>query len=194
MPYVARARARGRAGFTLVEVMVAALLGSLLLYTTVNLLLPAMRLSARGSTLVDIDQRAGLLEQRLERALKATSRRGVGVFASGPNRYLSTHPIEGAIAHSKPRLSSSLTVFSWVGEQLTETELPLAHPTLGKPTVLPLEMLLAALPSGRVLHAVEGVTEFQATLEAGPQVSLRFTLEKETEKLAVSRTISLVNN
>lgn len=182
-----------RRGLTLVEVMVAGVLGLLLLFVIVSLLLPALRLSARGTTLVDIDQRAALLEQRLERALKSTGYRGVHISESGASRHLSVHPILGAVANSKPNLSPTLTVFSWDQDRLRESEvaLPEAPQTL---TALPDGQLLAALADSPTRSLIEGVSEFEVTLQKGPVVELRFRVEKGTESLEVIRLVSLVNS
>lgn len=188
-----RSAGKRESGVTLLEVMVASVLGALLLYALICLLLPAMRMSARGVALVDIDQRAALLEQRLERALKATSYRGVRSFAQGESRYLSTHPIEGAAANSKPKMASFLTVFTWSQGCLTESEVPLTEPPLCA-TVLPDGELLAALPSRRDYRVIEGVRHFEASLELGPVVRLAFRLGKDDQTLEVRRTIFLVNN
>lgn len=182
-----------RRGFTLIEVMVAGVLGLLLLFVTVQLLLPAMRLSARGTTLVELDQRASLLEQRLERALKSTGYRGVHIAEAGPDRYLSVHPILGAVADSKPQLASTLTVFSWKQNQLRESEisLPVVPQTL---TGLPAAELIAALADSPTRNLVDGVTAFEVSLQKGPVVELRFRVEKGTEGLDVVRAVSLVNS
>lgn len=183
--------ARRSRGFTLVEIMVAGLLSMLLLFVLLDLLLPAMRLSARGSTLVDIDQRVGLLEVRLERAVKSTGLRGVRVYDNG--RYLSVHPVLGAVADSKPKLSSKLTAFVWADDRLREYELSLPQTPLML-TGLPIESVPAALASGKVLRTMNGVTLFEAKLMKEPVVKVRFRVAKDKESLEVSRTIWMTNN
>ena len=185
--------AKAHRGFTLMEVLVAAGLGSMLLYALVSLLIPAMKLSERGTRLVALDQRAILLEQRVERALKATCRRGAHFFSDANGSHLSTHPIQGALAHSQPRLGPDLVVFSLANEQLRERRVPLTS-TPQSATILPDAVLLEALPEATVTYQVDGVKVFEAEVGVGPQVDLHYTLEKGDQSLEVRQTVFLTNS
>ena len=119
---------RGCRGFTLVEVLVAAALGSMVLYVIVALLIPALRVSGQGTTKVDLDQRAALIDERLTRALKSTTRAGVGRLPEGESPdplYLSVHPLLGTLTGSRQDWSRQLTVFVWKEHRLREVELEL---------------------------------------------------------------------
>jgi hypothetical protein len=180
----------------LVEVMVAASLGAMVLYVILNLLIPAMRVSTDGTTKVDLDQRATLLEERITRALKSTTHSGVGWVSDGNDRYLTTHPLIGTMTGSRQNWSAVLTVFKWSGSRLEEVEVnPPTNPApVGAfapglaPDVLPL------LEDARPKFVLEGIPEFGVTLQAGPQVDFDFTLEKGTQKLKVIRSVFLVNS
>lgn len=188
-----RCAAKRPRGMSLVEVLLAAGLGLVVLLVILNLLIPAFRLSARGTAMIELDQRAALTDQRLERALRASTRLGVRAFSSGEGRFLSTHAIEGALTGSKPKLSPQLRVFVWQGKRLTEHLVDLPN-TPARPTVLPDAELLTGLPGSRVSFTVEGVTLFETVVREGPQVDLRFVVEKGKEQLEIRRSIFLINS
>ncbi len=180
-------------GFTLVEVLVAAFLGGLVLYVIITLLIPALRLSALGTTRVDLDGRASMFEQRLIRALRATPRTGI-MEDGGPERQvLSTHPVLGTVADSKQKWAPYLTVFERRDDRLVEFRVPL-NPIPDKATVLALEPLLAALTTAELRFQIEDVTDFTVKIDKGPRVDFSFTLEKDKDKLVVERSVFLVNS
>ncbi len=184
---------RGRGAFTLVEVLVAAFLASIILYVVIALLIPAMRISSLGSIRVDLDQRAMLLERHLIRALKSTTRSGV-MFLDLENRaLLSTHPLEGALSGSRAEWSSSLALFYREDDKISEILLSLPKTPL-KAVTLPWEAMVESLPASPRRMSVSGVTQFEVQIDSGPQVDFQFSIEKDGEKVSVSRTVFLVNS
>lgn len=183
-----------RRGMTLMEVMVAAFLGSMILYVVLNLLFPAMRVSAVGTARVDLDQRASLTEERLIRALKTTSRAGVGIEPQGDDtQYLTVHPIVGSMPDSKQNWSADLTAFVWQNNSLTELRATLPTPPV-RATTLPLDDLQEVLAGAAPRFRIDGITEFQVTLDSGPRVDFRFVLRKGTQTLTIRRNVFLVNS
>lgn len=185
-------------GFTLLEVMAAAGLGAMVLYVVLALLIPALRVSAQGTTKVDLDQRASLLEGRLTRALKKTTRAGVGHIGWDPDqdeRFLTVHPLLGSLSGSKQHWSGALEVFRWAGSRLQEIEVPLPPPLPLKAVTLEPSALQELLADDRAPSFVlEGVIEFDVVVHNGPQVDFSFVLEKGTQTLEVRRTVFLVNS
>lgn len=188
-----KSRTPWRQGFTLLEVLVSAFLGALVLYVLITLLIPAMRMSALGTTRVDLDQRATLLEQRLIRSLKSTNRAGVMTASHEGGVLLTTHPIEGSLTGSKQKWADYLVLFSWENKQLTESRTALEEPPI-KATTIPLEGLLEVLGSKSVRFLVDDVDSFKAEMAQGPQVDFSFTLKSGDERLEVHRTVFLVNS
>lgn len=190
-----------KAGFSLVEVLVAAFLGSLVLYVILTLLIPALKMSALGTTKVDLDGRASMTEQRIIRALRASPRAGVMAHheparpAPPVIQLLSSHPLEGTIADSKQKWAQYLNVFHWQGRTLTESRVPLAEMPV-KATVLPLDPLLAALADDATERrfVIDDVVNFTVTVGEGPRVDFSVTLEKDKDKLVIERTVFLVNS
>lgn len=193
--------AKLRRGFTLLEVMVAAFLAGLILHVIISLLIPALKLSALGTTRVDLDGRATAAETRLIRALRATCRSGVLIHPpDGPvedgdvqMRVLSTHPVEGTLADSVQRWANHLDVFVWQDRQLLEQRVPLQGLQL-KATALQIDFLVPALANGERRFTITDVTDFRAQLTEGARIDFSFTLEKGKDKLEVQRTVFMVNS
>ena len=192
-PFVARALARSSRGLSLVEVLVAAMLGSVVLYVIVTTLVPVLRASALGTARVDLDQRGTLAATRLIKALRATTRSGVMTGSLNGVQALSTHPLQGAAADSGQQWASYLRVFSWKGQTLTESEVPLSSPPTTA-TALSLPALLAALDTSPPRFSVNNVTQFSVTLDAEPRVHFHLLLEKGKDKLDIERTVFFVNS
>lgn len=73
-----------RRGFTLVEVMVAAALGVLVLGLAAGYLVPALRASDRGSSEVEMEQQAVLALSQIERDAGRTTPEGLSLRAEAP--------------------------------------------------------------------------------------------------------------
>ena len=188
----------GARAFTLVEVLVAAALGSMVLYVIVALLIPALRVSGQGTAKVDLDQRAALIDERLTRALKSTTRAGVGRLPEGEQPdplYLSVHPLLGTLTGSRQDWSRKLTVFVWKDQKFQEMDLDLpADPPPITAITLPLATLQEKLATARLRFTSDGVSKFKVDVSQGPQVDISFTLEKGTQSLDIERTVYLVNS
>ncbi len=189
-------------GFTLIEALVAGALGMMILYVLVALLIPALRVSAQGTERVELDQRAALLEGRLTRALKETCRSGVGWLVAGWNgtgevpeqaeRFLSIHPLLGALSDSRQDWSRSLTVFHWKDGQLTESSLTLTEAPVKAVTLPWSELVSQTLAPPRLV--MKEVRSFSAQLAEGPRVNYTFVLEKGAQELTLSRVVFLSNS
>lgn len=186
-------RRRRPGGLTLVEMLVAAFLGGLILYVIITLLIPSLKMSALGTTRVDLDGRANLLESRLIRALRATCRSGIGYQQLNGTTALSTHPIRGALADSLQSWSDHLEVFVWREGQLVEWKVPWAELN-GKAAAPPIETLLSALDNAQRQFTVDDLEAFQVELGQGPRVDFRFTLKRDKDELEVARSVFLVNS
>ena len=181
------------AGLTLVEVLVAGFLASLVLYILITLLVPTVRMSALGTTRVDLDQRGAVITQRLVDALRRTTRAGVATGSQEGATLVSIHPLAGALAGSKQSWSDSLTVFSWSDETLQERKLSLESPP-NKAAVLPLAQLSEELPKSDLRLEIRDVKEFSLTIDSGPRVDFRLVLSKANDVLTLERTVFLVNS
>lgn len=179
-------------GMSLVEVMVAAFLGSLVLYVLISTLVPALKASAVGSTRVSLDQRGTLATMRLIRALKSTSRGGLMTESPSTGQtVLSIHPIEGIGPDSRQVWANSLVLYSWKEGKLQESQVPL-DPPVTKATTLPFDDLVAR--PGQPRFVVDKVDEFSAVLTDGPRVDFRLVLQEGKDKLTIARTVFLENS
>lgn len=186
-----RSSRRCAPGMTLVEVLVAAFLGSLVLYVLISTLIPALKASAMGSTRVSLDQRGTLACSRLIRALKATSRAGLLAETRDGVGLLSTHPLEGILPDSKQKWADHLVIFTGRDGQLRESSVALTPPVT-RATTLPFEDLV--LRPGQLVFVVDHVEEFAATLTDGPRVDFRLVVAEGKDKLSMARVVFLTNS
>jgi hypothetical protein len=99
----------------------------------------------------------------------------------------------GTLAGSRQSWASTQTVFQWKPGHIEQWEISL-NPTPIKATILPVEPLRLALAQGRPKLILDGMSQFEVTIQPGPQVDLTFELTKGTQNLRVERTVYLVNS
>lgn len=105
--------ARGTSGYSIVEVLVAASLLSLLGLMVVRFLHPALRVSARSSARSTAAQQSLILGSRIERDLQSTAAAGFS-YHSGPVTWLAVHPIVGADNQGRTLFSNDqVVVYRW---------------------------------------------------------------------------------
>lgn len=188
-----RSAARAPRGLSLAEVMVAAFLGSLVLYVLVSTLIPALRASAMGTARVSLDQRGTLAASRLIRALKASNRAGLFSESADGVTLLSAHPLEGILADSKQKWAAALIVFSWRERKLEERQMALTPP-VAKAMTLPFAELQQAFPAGQLRFTVDKLSDFSVVLGEGPRVDFRLRFEDGKDQLEIARTVFLNNS
>lgn len=181
------------AGLTLVEVLVAIFLGSLVLYLLITLLIPALRLSSQGTTRVDLDQRGAIASNHLVAALRRTSRAGVAAADAGSVKRLSIHQLQGTLSGSRQNWSRDLTLFSWKNKVLQKRSYALSNPP--SRAVAPSLEDLMAMPEESVPRLkIEDVEEFEVTINPGPRVDFRLVFAKNLDILRLERSVFLVNS
>jgi type II secretory pathway pseudopilin PulG len=183
--------------FTLLEVMVASFLASIILYVLISLLIPSIRHSRLGATRVDLDQRAALLDARLTRCLKQTTRGGVGWQQDPAATYLSTHGLTGTGPDSMQTWSPSLDIFRWSDQEnrIVHARLPRPQDVNPAAPIIPgLDQITTQFPSSPVVSVTEGVTSFTVIKDGGPRVDYEAILTVDKEKVRLFRTVFLVNS
>ena len=143
-------RQRPRA-FTLIELMVALLLGGLVLGVIAFLLLSAMRVSATGGTRVELQQAAAISAERLARDLQKTPLAGVTINNQSDLFTLTIHPLAGVGLDGQQQWSDRLLLYRW---QQSEGKLELREIDIGaRDTVL--------RPTGAQIQSWLGDTSIQ---------------------------------
>lgn len=175
-------------GLTLVEVLVACALGIIVLTLLVQTLVPTMAASRKAADRVDLHQRAALLGERITHDLRGSSRAGVGVFPAANRQQISIHPRQqdsGLVAWQ-----SSLRVYDWQNQSVTGFSAALSAAPAGPlvPSMTALEALTKQLTM-----KVEGVENFNLTLDPGPSARLDMKFVKGDQSMEFRRMVFLRN-
>lgn len=178
-------RSGARKGMTLLEVMVAAGLGLLLLTVLIQVLVPAYRASAKGLGEVDLHQRALLLSGKLERDLRLTARAGVGTHPDT----LTIHPrvpLTSAVVWSNRLVVYSKTT---AGMRRKEATIP---DSIARALTPPLTEI-AEWPTVTTLQ-IPDVTEFEAVINDPALVKISYRLVSGSSSLTWTTSTLLRNS
>lgn len=201
-----------RRGFTLLEVLVAAVLTLLVMGVAFGYLVPAWRASARIQTRVELQQSAVVALDRLTAELKTSAPGGV-TLSDGVPRILAINPVEKVQGNGLVVWKSSYILYVFEGDRLERIEWPpggpAASPSQQLPTRakrLPRSQLVAIASAGDVARRqVAGdVVDFSWTHPGSPDVftqPLTFRLElsratsaqPQAERVVLQRSVHLVN-
>ncbi len=104
-----------RNGFTLLEVIVAAVLLLLMLTLGLQLLVPSLRLSARGQARADLEQRGVLALARLTDDLLTTTQAAVSWADSqaGSPAVLALQPMDNPTSNGRQAYQDTLLTYTW---------------------------------------------------------------------------------
>lgn len=200
-------------GLTLVEMLVAAGLGSILLLLFFMLLVPSMQYSGRETARAEVQQQSVLAFNAIENAIRGSASGGIAIFPKGtPGRPagLAVQPLQDVDDLGRLVWQDQFTVFFWdsTSKKLHSKTWPPKIPGLtkspvkGRPTAMIesdyIALLTSPNPSLRTL--AYGVADFDA-VHAGafpalvPPLNLTMRLEREvahqTETFVYTRTLSL---
>lgn len=197
-------------GFTLLELVVAAALAFLVLGLATAYFIPAMRISARVGTRVEMQQMAAAALAHLERDLRTTSTGGVSLKSVAPAA-VAANPLERVAPDGTLVWSATYLVTFFDQGRLRRREWPPEPPVRNSRYLVPsrakrlepavLQSLTQPPFGGAVTTLASGVTAFRI-LQAGTDQALvqplRFELELEREvasdrreRLRYSRTVFL---
>ena len=182
---------RVKKGFTLVEVLVGATLGFLILGIVSQLLVSSMRVSEKGGQRVERDQKALLLGERLSRDLRTTTKNGIAIHRGASRLKLTIHPrkLETATIVWEPHL----IYYHWENEHLPVTKLALpSTPTAALAPSLPQVLGLSPLPDGSDLEFGE-ILDFSVRLLPDGLVTFEAEIGKPGQSTVVRRTVLLRN-
>lgn len=169
-------------GFTLVELLVAAFLASMVLTLVVQILIPSLHASRRAVARMDLHQKALILNLNLEEDLKRATRSGVAFTVA--DGLLSVHRRDTRTATIS--WEKQLIVYQLEGDQLKRWEVPLAATP-----VRPVAATLPIPPDSRLRLSINDVRFFEVEKGQGPTVNVRILFENGDEKFPWTRTIFL---
>lgn len=182
-------RAARETGFTLVEVLVGATLALMVLGVILQLVISSTKVSGKATRRVDLQQKALLLNTRLERDLRLTAINGFEIQAGTDGSMLSIHPRKNDL--SAIVWESHTIFYELTGGRLWAKELPFAGPT--NVGFKPQGSQWSSLQStpGRTTLRLDSVTRFEAVVQSGALVRLNVSLVDQDDHLDVERFILL---
>lgn len=174
-------------GYSLVEVIVASVLGLILLQLFVMVLVPMGRAAARGADQVELRQMAAAALDKVAADVDRTSSDGLSVTP----RMLAVQPLAGVTADGAAAWTPELIVYGAVSGKLLRRAWPPGPPALSwtPRSNHPAHATLAEMgrileePTGRTVLA-SWVKSFSATAEGGT-VRLHLEVEREKERYAL---------
>ncbi|MBI3927773.1 MAG: hypothetical protein HY319_19690 [Armatimonadetes bacterium] len=189
-------------GFTLVEVLVSAMLLSLLLFILGNMLVPAMRQTARVSGRSELQQLGSLASNRMLLDLQRSAPEGITLHSPTPERrLLAIHRLSSVDAGGERTWESELVLYEWKRPVLTRSTSPLPEPATQpaplRPTLEEVEEFLDNDREQRIL--ARSASELELSV-SGASVELWLLLEapvpgrNQPERLTVRRRAYLWNN
>lgn len=183
--------ASSRRGLSLIEVLVGATLGFLILGLLSQLMVSSMRVTEKGGERVGRDQKALLLGERLTRDLRTTTKNGIAVHSATNSLKLSIHPrkLETATIVWEPRV----IFYDWDGSRLTSTRLNL--PVAPTSAVAPTLAELAALTPDRDGDDLDfqEVLLFEVQLQPDGLVTFEVVFGAPGQSTKLRRTVLLRN-
>lgn len=180
-----------RSGVSLLEVLVAAGLSLLLLTTAVQIFIPSLKASDRGTRRVELDQRAWTLSTRLERRLLQSSRAGIAVHSLTGETLVSAHPRHSDSA--QVTWADTLDLFVWSGETFRAYQYNLGAVS-DRPRVPSLSELRNLLDQATLIYEFREIEDFQGALDSGPLFRFSVTAQSGNERLTVHRSLFLRNS
>jgi len=201
----------GRAGLSLVELLVTVALMGMLGTLFVWFLVPSMRISGQQSARAELQQQAVLAVNRIAAVLQTTASAGISRRASEPVTVAAV-PLLNVDNQGRQQWATNMTLFYWdkPGERLFEKvwEQGWAPPDLtfdpGRPVTATPGQLLAIIDSanGGARSLARGVSRFAVTGAAGDAtltMPLNVTLElqrttsqrREVESYTASRVFTV---
>jgi len=181
-------------GFTMLEVMVAATLGLILMGLVFSFLMPTMKASVRGATRVELQQMAVMSLHRMAGDIQNTAAAGLSLSSNPPA--VGVVRIKGVTSDGRQQWEDKMIVYTLVGGRIIRKEWP-PGPSAGSPALtgstparVPPVLLgqIASTVNDTERVMASNVKSFSATTAAPPgQVSDPVTLKIEMEKKEAHR-------
>ncbi len=176
-------------GFTLIEVLVGGTLALMVLGVILQLVVSSADVSSKGTRRVDLQQKALLLNSRLERDMRLTAINGFAIAPGAQGSMLSIHPRKNdfsTIAWEDHTLFYELN-----GGRLWAKKLPFSGPTnVGfKPQGGQWGSLQSG--AGTTTLSLDSVLKFEAAVQNGSLVKFDISLREQDDQLDLERFIFL---